>query len=125
MYQAAAGTTDLDTATDITYLFGEYDEDCGKWTLPHFDQNVSMYHTYNVRTPNLAEADRVYSTWKHTFLPITPQYAYWFLKDATDAAPDTIQALETGLFDAPMTIRIERKDGTNENLVQMVDSYCV
>ena len=72
MYQGAAGTTDLDAADDITYLFGEYDDDCGKWDNPVLEHDTPTYHNYNVRTPKISVGSRKYEPWKHTFLPIRP-----------------------------------------------------
>jgi hypothetical protein len=57
------------------------------------------------------------------FNPTTPQWLVWILGKCTDAAPDTIEPLDTG-YQYPLTIRHEEGGGT-ETFQQAVSSWCV
>lgn len=127
-YQTAAGTESIDDASDVTYFFGEFDESCGDWNLPSIENDVDNYYSYDSRETNLVPNRPTYKPLKINFLPITAQYAAWFLKQVTedDAGANIHRAevLDTGL-PLPLTIRYELNDGSVDRLAQAVDCYMV
>ena len=123
-YQAAAGTPIIDDATDLSFYFGDYNIECGDWNSPYVNNPSNPSWTYAVRTPSLIDVNREFPTFAHVFLPTSCQPYAWILKYPATGTPMTIVALETGMG-FPMTIRLEESGGTNPNLTQASDCYCV
>ena len=124
-YQAVAGTSIITAVNSVTYEFGEYNEECGKWNSPFVENNAEPSWVYASRTPTLTDLDSKYPTFTHAFLPTTAQFLAWMLKSPTNTTPTvTIGTLNTGLT-YPLTIRNEKLGGTNPNNAQAVDCYTV
>ena len=124
-YQAAVGTAAITAVNSVTYEFGEYNDECGKWNAPFVENNSDPSWVYSSRTPTLTDMESKYPTFTHTFLPVTAQYLAWMLKSPTNTTPTvTIATLHTGLT-YPLTIRCEELEGTNPNNAQARDCYCV
>ncbi|MFX1371334.1 MAG: hypothetical protein ACFFCE_05695 [Promethearchaeota archaeon] len=127
-YQSGVGVEAIDDADDTTYFFGEFDESCGDWTLPSIVNDVEEYYSYDSRESNITPIRPKYKPFKINFLPITPQYICWFLKQVTKdgggANIHNAEVLDTGL-PLPITIRDELNDGSVDRLAQAVDCYMI
>ena len=124
-YQAAVGTAILTIATSASFEFGEYNEECGKWSIPTTQNPAESHWVYNSGTPTLTNSERKYPTFKKTFLPVTAQCYAWMQGKPISAAPAvTISTLTSGMT-YPLTIRVEELEGTHPDNVQAVDCYCV
>jgi len=128
MYQAAVGTSIITAASgdgSLSYEFGEYNAECGKWNIP-FAQNPTEPHwVYNSGTPTLINLERTFPIWKHVFLPVTAQCYAWMQGKPINADPAvTISTLMPGMT-YPLTVRIEELEGTHPDNTQAVDCYCI
>lgn len=124
-YQAAVGTSIITAVNTVTYEFGEYNDECGKWITPFVENKALPSWVYSSRTPTLTDLASEYPTFLHVFLPVTAQWLAWFLGSPTDTEPTvTIGALHTDMT-YPLTIRHEELEGTNPQNTQAVDCYCV
>ena len=124
-YQAAIGTAILTIATSASFEFGEYNEECGKWSIPTTQNPAESHWVYNSGTPTLTNSERKYPTFKKVFLPVTAQCYAWMQGNPISAAPAvTISTLTSGMT-YPLTIRLEELEGTHPDNVQAVDCYCV
>lgn len=124
-YQAAVGTAEIVIATSPCFEFGEYNDECGKWSIPIVENPTEAHWVYNSGTPTLTDAERKYPTFKHTFNPVTAQCYAWMQGLPADADPAvTISTLTSGMT-SPLTIRLEELGGTHPDNVQAVDCYVV
>lgn len=125
MYQSAVGTAEIVIATSTSYEFGEYNEECGKWSIPHSVNPTESHWVYNSGTPTLTELERKFPTFKRVFLPVTAQCYAWMQGKPVDADPAvTISTLTSGMT-SPLTIRLEELEGTHPDNVQAMDCYCI
>ena len=124
-YQAAVGTAIITAVDSLSYEFGEYNAECGKWNSP-FVENPSLPRwIYSSRTPTLTDLESKFPTFSHVFCPVTAQYLAWMLGKPVDADPAvTIETLDTEMTH-PLTIRLEEKGGTKPEVIQAVDCYCI
>lgn len=124
-YQAAAGTAIITAVDSLSYEFGEYNEECGKFNTPFVENKSLPSWVYNSNTPTLTDLSSEYPTFSHVFLPTTAQFLAWFLGSPTDTDPTvTIAALTSGMT-YPLIVRCEELGGTNPNNAQAVDCYCI
>jgi len=127
-YQDAVGTAQITTATGagaVCFEFGEYNEACGKWSVPNTQNPVESHWVYNSGTPTLINGERKYPTFKKVFLPVTAQCYAWMQGLPVNATPAvTISTLTSGMTN-PLTIRTQEDGGTHPDNVQAVDCYCV
>ena len=124
-YQAAVGTSIITAVDSLSYEFGEYNEEIGKWNAPYVENGALPSWVYSVRTPALTDMEIKFPTFSHAFLPVSAQFLAWMLGSPTNTTPTvTIAALNSGLT-YPLTIRLEELGGTNPNNAQAVDCYCV
>ena len=124
-YQAAVGTAIITAVNSLSYEFGEYNDECGKWNAPYKENNANPSWVYSSRTPTLTDLESKYPTFSHAFIPVTAQFLSWMLGYPTNTTPTvTIATLDTGIK-TPLTIRCEELGGTNPQNAQAVDCYCV
>lgn len=124
-YQAVVGTAIITAVNSVTYEFGEYKDECGKWNSPFVENPAEPRWAYNSRTCTLTDLATEYPTFVHPFLPVTAQFLAWFLGKPLDADPlVTIETLDTDMT-YPLTIRLEEKGGTKPEVIQAVDCYCI
>lgn len=121
--QAVVGTSIITAVDSVSYEFGEYNEDCGKWSIPFVQNPADAAWLYNSGTPTLVNTEKKFPTWKHVFLPVTAQVYAWFQGKPVNADPAvTITTLTDGMT-YPLTIRIEELEGTHPDNTQIYDSY--
>lgn len=124
-YQAAVGTSIIIAVDTPSYEFGEYNDECGKWSIPTTQNPAESHWVYNSGTPTLTNNERKYPTFKRVFLPVTAQCYAWMQGKPVNATPAvTISTLTSGMT-YPLTIRLEELEGTHPDNVQAVDCYCV
>lgn len=131
-YQDAVGTAQITAATGVDavcFEFGEYNEECGKWSIPTTQNPAEPHWVYNSGTPTLTNAARKFDTFKKVFLPVTAQVYAWFQGlpvNDNPGTPDTvsISTLTSGMT-YPLTIRVQEDEGTHPDHVQAVDCYCI
>lgn len=124
-YESVPGTAEIVAVDTVTYEFGEYNDECGKWNSPFVEQSVEPYWNYASRTPTLIELETKYPTFSHVFNPVTAQFLAWMLKKPTDSDPEVeIETLDTKLT-YPLTIRLEEDGGTVPTNTQAVGCYCI
>ncbi len=124
-YQAAVGTAIITAVDSLSYEFGEYNEECGKWNSPFVENPTELRWAYNSRTPTQTDMETEYPTFNHVFLPTTAQYLAWFLGSPTNTTPTvTIATLDSDMT-YPLTIRMEEKGGTKPEVIQAVDCYSI
>lgn len=124
-YQAVVGTSIITAVDSVSYEFGEYNEECGKWSIPFIQNPANPSWVYNSGTPTLTNLERKYPTFKRVFLPVTAQCYAWFKGLPADATPAVnISTLTSGMT-YPLTIRLEELEGTHPDNTQAVDCYCV
>ena len=125
MYQSAVGTAEIVIATSTSYEFGQYNDECGKWNIPHTINPTEPYWVYNSGTPTLVNLERDFPTWKHVFLPVTAQCYAWLQGLPENATPAVnISTLLSGMT-SPLTIRIEELEGGHPDNAQGMDCYCI
>jgi len=125
-YQAAVGTAIITAVNSLSYEFGDYNEECGKWNSPFVENPVLPSWVYSSRTPTLTEAEREFPIFPHVFLPISIQFLAWMLgkpDDTNDPVLD-VTTLDTDMT-YPLTIRNEEDGGTHPDVTQAVDCYCI
>lgn len=123
-YQDAEGTAIITGATDTTYEFGGYSEECDKWNSPFENNDISFYHKYAERNAFLVQNEKGFPTWKISYHPITAQFLGRIMKKPLTGAPITIDFLHSGKT-YPLTIRFQEMEGTNPMLIQTVDNYSI
>ena len=124
-YQAAVGTSIITAVNSPAFEFGEYNDECGKWNIPHTINPTEPHWVYNSGTPTLTNLERDFPTWKHTFLPVTAQCYAWLQGLPVNATPlVNISTLTSGMT-YPLTIRVEELEGTHPDNAQGVDCYCI
>ena len=124
-YQAAVATAIITAVDSLSYEFGEYNDECGKWNSPFVENKALPSWVYNSRTPTLTDLEAEYPTFSHAFLPVSLQFLAWMLGKPVSATPlVTIETLDSKMT-YPLTIRNEELGGTNPNNAQAVDCYCV
>lgn len=124
-YQGVVGTSIITAVNSVSYEFGEYNEECGKWSIPFLQNPTEPAWVYNSGTPNLTNIAKKYPTFKRVFLPVTAQVYAWFQGLPVDADPAvTISTLTSGMT-YPLTIRIEELEGSHPDNVQAYDCYCI
>ena len=124
-YQGAAGTAIITAVDSLSYEFGEYNNECGKWNAPFVENKSLPSWVYNSNTPTLTDLSSEYPTFTHAFTPVTAQYLAWILGLPTNTTPTvTIAALTSGMT-SPLTVRLEEAGGTNPQVTQAVDCYCI
>lgn len=125
-YQTVVGTAIITAVDSLSYEFGEYNEECGKWNVPFAENPVESHWLYNSGTPTLINNERNYPTFKRVFLPVTAQCYAWMQGLPEDGTPTVvnISTLTSGMT-YPLTIRLEEKEGTHPDVTQAVDCYCV
>ena len=128
-YQNVVGIAQITAVNSPSFEFGQYNDQCGKWMIPHTVNPTESYWVYNSGTPTLIEAERKFPTWKHVFLPVTAQVYAWLQGLPVDTNPvETdvigITTLLSGMT-APLTVRVEEKEGTHPDVTQAVDCYCI
>lgn len=126
-YQAVVGTSIIIAVNTTTYEFGQYNEECGKWSIPHMVNPTEPHWVYNSGTPTLTNLERTFPTFKKVFLPVTAQCYAWMQglpEDPLSADDVNISTLLDGMT-YPLTIRLEELEGTHPDNTQAVDCYCV
>jgi hypothetical protein len=124
MYDTStAGTTQLDTATDVTYYFGIYNDDVNKWNYPSITNNIDAYHTYNTRNPTLVDGGGSMPEFTHTYIPTSAQHLVWQMGKCTDASPDTFAAADYNKEQYGISIRGEQGDGTTDTFMQLIGCF--
>ena len=76
-YQAAVGTAEIVAADSASFEFGEYNDDCGKWSIANTLNPAESHWVYNSGTPTLTNTERKFQTFKKVFLPVTAQVYAW------------------------------------------------
>ncbi len=124
-YQAVVGTSIITAVNSLSYEFGEYNEECGKWNNPFVENKAMPSWVYSSRTPTLTDMESEYPNFSHVFLPVTAQPFAWIQGKPISNTPSVdISSLETDMT-YPLTIRNEELGGTRPNNAQAVDCYCV
>jgi len=124
-YQAAIGTAAIVAADSVSYEFGEYNDECGKWSIANTQNPTESHWVYNSGTPTLINTERKFQTFKKVFLPVTAQCYAWMQGKPVEADPNvTISTLTSGMT-YPLTIRNEELEGTHPDNVQAVDCYVI
>ena len=124
-YQAVVGIAVIIAVDSVSYEFGEYNNECGDWSIPNTENPVESHWVYNSGTPTLINNERTYPTFKRVFLPVTAQcYAWMQGLPESDSPAVNISTLTSGMT-YPLTIRLEEKEGTHPDVTQAVDCYCV
>jgi len=126
-YQAAVGTAVIIAVDSVSYEFGEYNAECGKWNIPLILNPAESHWLYNSGTPTLTDLERQFPTFKRKFLPVTAQCYAWMQglpEDPLTADVVNISTLTSGMT-YPLTIRLEELEGTHPDVTQAVDCYCV
>ena len=123
MYESVAGTTLLDSATDITYYLGVYDDDVNKWNFPSIMNKISDYHAYDNRNPTLVNEGAGMPPLVHTYYPTSAQHLVWQMGKVVDAAPDTFAAADWNKDQYAISIRAEQGGGTTERFMQTNGSF--
>ena len=124
-YQAAVGTAAIVAADSVSYEFGEYNDECGKWSIANTQNPTESHWVYNSGTPTLINTERKFQTFKKVFLPVTAQCYAWMQGKPVEADPNvTISTLTSGMT-YPLTIRNEELEGSHPDNVQAVDCYCI
>ena len=124
-YETVPGTAELVAVDSVSYEFGNYNDECGKWNSPFVEQTAVPYWAYDSRTPTLIDAETKFPTFSHVFNPTTPQFLAWMLKKPVASDPSVdIDTLDAALT-YPLTVRLEEAGGTVPCLTQAVGCYCV
>jgi len=124
-YQAAVGTAAIIAADSLSYEFGEYNDECGKWSIANTQNPAESHWVYDSGTPTLTNTERKFQTYKKVFLPVTAQCYAWMQGKPFSASPAvTITTLTSGMT-YPLTIRNEELEGTHPDNVQAVDCYVI
>ena len=126
-YQAAVGTSIITAVNSVSFEFGGYNEECGKWNIANSQNPTEPSWVYNSGTPTLTNTERKYPTFKKVFLPVTAQVYAWMQglpEDPLTADVVNISTLTSGMT-YPLTIRNEELGGTHPDNVQAVDCYVV
>ena len=126
-YQTAVGTSIITAVDSLSYEFGEYNAECGKWSIPFIQNPTEAHWVYNSGTPTLVNSERKFPTFKRVFLPVTAQCYAWMQglpEDPLTADVVNISTLTSGMT-SPLTIRLEELEGTHPDNVQAVDCYCI
>lgn len=119
--ETTAGTAIITAADSTTSEFGGYEEEF-KQLEPGIPENeITSYHNYSSRKPNLQYGNKNYPEFKTQFNPCSPLAYYQFLGYGNSGAPSTVTLRETGKKDS-YTIRHEEREGTNQ-LIQNVGCY--
>ena len=125
-YETVPGVTEIDAVDDVTYEFGEYDDQVQQWAAQAIENGISPYWKYSSRTPTAVSTLRAFPTFKHMYNPTTVNFLVDILGNVTDAAPDTIVACTPAQTQYPKTVRYEEgSEGTNDKLVQAIGCYTV
>lgn len=120
MYEATAGTTLFNIATDITYYLGIYNKEVNKWNYPSIMNNIQNYHIYNARNPVLVNAGATMPPFPHTYIPTSAQHLVWQMGKTTDTGPpETFEAADYNKVQYAISLRGEQYDGTNDAFMQM------
>ena len=124
-YQAVVGTAIITAVNSVTYEFGEYNDECGKWSSPFVENSAEPRWPYNSRTCTLTDLESEFPIFPHVFNPVSAQFLAWMLGKPVDADPlVTIETLDTDMT-YPLTIRLEEIGGTKPEVIQAVDCYCI
>jgi len=124
-YQAAVGTSIITAVNTVTYEFGEYNDECGKWNNPFVENKSLPSWVYDSRTPTLTDLSSEYPSFSHAFLPVSAQFLAWMLGKPVSNDPTVdIETLDAEMT-VPLTIRNEELEGTNPQNTQAVDCYCI
>ena len=124
-FQAVVGTSVIIAVDSLSYEFGEYNNECGKWNIPFAQNPVVPHWVYNVGTPTLINSERVFPTFKRVFLPVTAQCYAWLQGLPEDSDPEVLISTLTSGMTYPLTVRLEELEGTHPDNVQAIDCYCV
>jgi len=124
-YQAAIGTAAIIAVDSLSYEFGEYNEECGKWSIAVTQNPAESHWVYNSGTPTLTNTERKFQTFKRVFLPVTAQCYAWMQGNPISATPNVVISTLTSGMTYPLTIRNEELEGTHPDNVQAVDCYCI
>lgn len=124
-YQDAVGTSIITAVNSVSYEFGEYNEECGKWSIPHTVNPTESHWVYNSGTPSLTNLERSFPTFKRVFLPVTAQCYAWLQGLPADSDPEVLISTLTSGMTHPLTIRLEELEGTHPDNTQAVDCYCI
>ena len=87
-YQSAVGTAEIVIATSASFEFGEYNDECGKWSIVNTLNPAESHWLYNSGTPTLTNTERKFQTFKKVFLPVTAQVYAWMQGNPGDADPN-------------------------------------
>jgi len=126
-YQAAVGTAIITAVNSVTYEFGEYNAECGKWNNPFKRNPAEARWAYNSRTGTLTDLESEFPIFSHVFNPVSAQFLAWMLGKPVDDNGNgevDIETLDTDMT-YPLTIRLEEIGGTKPEVIQAVDCYCV
>jgi hypothetical protein len=87
MYQAVVGTSIITAVNSVSYEFGEYSDECGKWSIPITQNPAESHWLYNSGTPTLINLERKFPTFKRVFLPVSAQVYAWMQGLPENATP--------------------------------------
>jgi len=122
-YESTPGEAAITGATNTTFEFGHFSDECDKWTLPHTINPTQPRYKYSERTPLLTDLEKEFPPIDISFHPTTAQHAAMILKNPQTGTPITITPLHTGMT-YPITIRMELLEGTVPRMAQAVGCYC-
>ena len=126
-YQTAVGTPLITAVDSLSYEFGEYNNETGKWSIPTTQNPAEPHWVYNSGTPTLTNTERKFPTFKKVFVPVTAQVYAWMQglpEDPLTADVVNISTLTEGMT-SPLTIRNEELGGTHPDVTQAVDCYVI
>lgn len=121
-YDAARGTKPITSVAHTIYSWGEFIED--NITFPTLEAVVKAFHAYSSREVNVSTSKLIVPTIEiPAFIPSNMQWLYHFLGKFNNGAPDTLEALDSGLKTSA-TLHFEEESGTNEEVYDCVSSIC-
>jgi len=124
MWEETAGTTLLDAADDVTYVFGRHGDDIRNLDFSGFDYDLQTSHKYSVRYPEITDGLAKPSEQSITYNPLDSTAYRRFMGQATDASPDTCTYLNTGTKKS-YTTRFEEAGGSNDRITQYNGCFTV
>ena len=128
VYSAAVSVKKITAAATATERFMEFleSQDIGFPTLSGVSSGPGFEkRPYSSREPTDSTATLTVPTIQFpAHVPTTAQEWYLLLGSITDAAPDYIECLDTGIKDA-VDLHYEHAGGTNELIIDAVTSYCM
>lgn len=124
-YESTVQTAVISAADSVSYEYGQYDQNAGKWEAPSIQNKIEQHYAHAYRNPYLTVPSREFPTFKLNYKPTQPIFIHRILGSSTNASPPAVTSIKHTGLKKSFNHRWQHSGGTNPQVINALSCYAV